>query len=110
MPMMRASLERVGRLDEHLHVWCGHEYTEKNLEFALAVEPESAAVKGRLERVRQARAAGAPTVPGRLGDERETNPFLRSAAPAVRAFAAARGDASSPDEVFARVREAKNAF
>ena len=32
---------RLGRLDGHLLVWCGHEYTEKNLEFALAVEPES---------------------------------------------------------------------
>lgn len=110
MPMMRASLARLGALPPNLRVWCGHEYTEKNLEFALLVEPKSAVVRARLDAARATRARGTATVPGRLGDEHETNPFLRAAAPAVRAFAAARGDASSDDEVFARVREAKNAF
>lgn len=110
MPMMRASLARLRARDGHLRLWCGHEYTERNLEFAAAVEPASPAVGARLERVRALRAKEAPTVGGRLADERDTNPFFRWDAPAVRAFAAARGDATTDDWVFARVREAKDAF
>lgn len=110
MPMMRASLERLARLDPETRLYCGHEYTEANLRFALHVEPESMAIRERLEAVRAVRARSEPTVPGRLGDELATNPFLRSDRPAVREFAARRGEASTADEVFARVREAKNEF
>ena len=91
-------------------MWCGHEYTVRNLEFAEAVEPENAAVKARLAWARAQRAKDRATVPGRLGDELGTNPFLRSTAGAVVAFAKEKGAAADADEVFARVREAKNAF
>ena len=110
MPMMRASLERLGELDANLRVWCGHEYTEKNLEFAVHVEPGNTAASTRLANAQRVRANGQPTVPGRLGDELETNPFLRSSRSSVRAFAASKGNAKNDDEVFGQVREAKNSF
>ena len=47
-----------------------------------------------------------PTVPGTIGEERMTNPFLRSEEGAVQAFA----KVASPDEVFAAVRAAKDSF
>lgn len=106
MPMMRASLMRLAALPSETRVWVGHEYTVKNLAFAQHVEPANSDVGARMERVRALRAAGAPTVPGTIGEERATNPFLRSEKEAVRAFA----KAGSPDEVFAVVRAAKDTF
>ena len=60
-------------------VCCGHEYTASNARFALTVEPENAALQARAKEVEAARAAGQPTLPVTLGQELETNPFLRAA-------------------------------
>jgi hydroxyacylglutathione hydrolase len=108
MPMMRASLERLRGLAPELRVWCGHEYTSKNLEFALEIAPAPAVAK-RLAQARAQRAAGEPTVGGTLAEERATNVFLRWDAPEVRDAAARMGaDPSDPDEVFGVVRRAKD--
>jgi hydroxyacylglutathione hydrolase len=110
MPMMRASLAKLAALPDDTRVLSGHEYTVKNLEFALAVEPDEKAIASRLEDARDLRDEGKPTVGGTIALERATNPFLRWTSPAVRAFAATKGEAASDDDVFARIREAKNAF
>ena len=110
MEMMHGSLARLGALDPETRLFVGHEYTEANLRFAAHVEPTSDAVRERLERVRSVRAAGRPTVPGTVGEERATNPFLRSHVEEVVAFARGRGPVSGEVGVFAQVREAKNAF
>lgn len=106
MPMMRASLMRIASLPSETRVWVGHEYTAKNLEFAVHVEAENSAAKERLLRVRALRDAKTATVPGTIAEERATNPFLRSEEAGVRAFA----KAISADEVFAAVRAAKDHF
>lgn len=110
MPMMRASLAKLRALPESTRVWCGHEYTVKNLEFADAVEPNEPSILLRLETARAMRAEGRFTIPGNMGEELRTNPFLRWDSSAVHAFAASRGPAGDEDEVFARIREAKNSF
>src|SRR5262245_18008042 len=86
--MMWGAFQKLGRLPDATRVYCGHEYTESNLRFAAHVEPENSAVKQKLERVRKIRARAAAdwhgatpeemTIPSTLGEERETNPFLRS--------------------------------
>ena len=110
MPMMRSSLARLAALAAGTRIYPGHEYTVRNLEFAAEVEPMSDAVHARLAGARRSRGEDRPTVGATIDVERTTNPFLRSEEPAVRAFAAQRGRASHPDEVFARLREAKDAF
>jgi hydroxyacylglutathione hydrolase len=110
MVMMRASLARLRALDRETRIYCGHEYTERNLEFAAVVEPHEVAVAARLRAVRAARRQGRPTVPGTIAEELATNPFLRWDSSAVRTFARSRGSARDEDEIFARVREAKDAF
>ncbi len=110
MAMMHASLARLSALDPETRLYVGHEYTEANLRFAAHVEPESEAVRARLAAVHARRAEGRPSVPGTLREELATNPFLRAHVETVAAFARARGSAPNEVEVFAQVREAKNAF
>ncbi len=47
---MWASLSALARLPDATNVYCGHEYTLANLRFALAVEPDNAALAARLPR------------------------------------------------------------
>lgn len=110
--IMRASLQRLRELPAATRVYCGHEYTQRNLEFAALVEAHSTALRERLAAVRQRRAGGESTMPGSIGEEMATNPFLRWDAAAVQAFAAARlaREPQSDDEVFAQLRHAKDAW
>lgn len=74
---MHASLQRLAALPEETLVYCGHEYTEANLRFALQVEPDNAQLQARLAQVAEQRARGEITLPSTIGVERATNPFLR---------------------------------
>jgi len=109
--MFRALTATLGALPDDALVYCGHEYTEANLRFAAHVDPDNAAVAERRGRVAHLRAAGRPSVPSTLAEERATNPFLRAHVPALRAFVGAGDDPSVDEiEVFARLRRAKDAF
>ncbi|MFO1315223.1 MAG: hydroxyacylglutathione hydrolase [Burkholderiales bacterium] len=109
---MWASLSALARLPASTRVYCAHEYTLANLEFALAVEPGNAELRARKAAEAAKRARAEPTVPSTIGVERATNPFLRAAVPAVRAAAerhAGRALAADVD-AFAELRAWKNAF
>ena len=108
---MHASLASLAALPPETQVYCAHEYTEANLRFALAVEPDNAALRARYAAVVEQRRNGVATVPEELVLELATNPFLRTAQPAVRAAARAH-DAQADDEVsvFAALRAWKNSF
>jgi len=111
-PMMYASLQDVlAGLPRETKVYCGHEYTLSNLRFAQHVEPSNERVNEALARVESLRSAKEPSVPSTIGQELMTNPFLRSAEPAVVEFAR-QHDAGGVDpvSVFAAVRAAKNQF
>lgn len=109
---MVVSLGKLARLPGETRVYCGHEYTLANIEFAQAVEPGNAALAARLARDRKLREAGKPTLPSTLGEERATNPFLRCREPAViesaNKYLGAR--ISDPVRVFAAIRAWKNSF
>jgi len=108
---MLAALSRVGSLPPDTRVYCGHEYTVANLQFCATVEPDNAKTAARLAAAIAARAAGCPTVPSTIGEELETNVFMRTSVPAVVRFTHAGAAAPpNPVEVMARLREAKNAF
>ncbi len=111
-PQMLASLDRLTALPGRLRVCCGHEYTAANAAFALAVEPDNAALRQRAQEAEARRATGRPTLPSRLEDERAANPFLRVDAPDVRAAVAARLGHPPADrvETFAELRRWKDGF
>ena len=73
---MFSSLSKLAALPDDTLVCCGHEYTESNAKFALSVDPDNAALRARAEEAHRQRAAGKPTIPSRLGDEKRANPFL----------------------------------
>ena len=108
---MCASLARLAALPDETKIYCAHEYTETNLRFALVIEPQSAVLRERVERVARIRAAGLPSIPSTLREEKETNPFLRCGEPAVIAAARAHGAVdASPEAVFAAIRGWRNNF
>lgn len=109
---MVESLAKLSALPGDTRVYCGHEYTEANLRFALEVEPDNPALQARRTAVAALRAAGRPSLPSTLAEELATNPFLREREPAVAA-AACRHAARPLEgrvEVFAALREWKNAY
>jgi hydroxyacylglutathione hydrolase len=75
---MWGNMERYAALPDGTRVYCGHEYTLSNAKFARHAEPDNAAIAERLAKVEAMRAAGEPTVPTTIGEERATNPFLRA--------------------------------
>jgi hydroxyacylglutathione hydrolase len=76
---MFGNMQRYATLPDDTVVYCGHEYTQSNGRFALHVEPDNPAVRERMNEVDRLRAAGGPTVPTTIGQERATNPFMRAA-------------------------------
>lgn len=105
------SLQRLAALPDDTQVCCAHEYTLSNLRFAAAVEPGNTARQVHQAWCEAERAAGRPTLPGRLAVEREINPFLRCAEPTVIEAARAHGAADdSGPEVFGALRRWKDSF
>ncbi len=108
---MHASLSRLAALPGDTRVCCAHEYTLSNLKFARAVEPGNAALARYQAECEAVRAAGRATLPSRIAVERDINPFLRCAVPAVAAAGRTQGASSDEGaEVFAALRRWKNEF
>ncbi|MFQ5850666.1 MAG: hydroxyacylglutathione hydrolase [Candidatus Binatia bacterium] len=109
---MQGSLSKLKELPADTLVYCGHEYTEKNLEFAMTVEPNNQKLSGKTQRVRSLRAGGIPTVPSTMEEERETNPFLRWESDEIQQNLKGHFPdlPLDPVSVFGKVRQLKDAF
>jgi len=98
------SLDKLRRLPESTNIWCAHEYTLKNLQFALSVDPENQALRKRYQETLHQRQLQQPTVPSRLDIEKQTNPFLRWDTPALQSAM----NTQDPVQSFARLRGKKD--
>ncbi len=103
---MVESLAQLRQLPDTTRLWCAHEYTLRNLQFARAVDGANRDLQARLAAVEAARQDLQPTVPSELGVEKLTNPFLRWDAPALQETTGIR----EPERVFARLRGMKDRF
>lgn len=103
------SLRRLRDLPEETLVYCGHEYTLCNLQFAVTVDPDNPALRERLAEVEALRRRRRPTVPSSIGVERVANPFLRADTEAMR-LALGMPEEAGPVEVFAEIRKRKDNF
>jgi hydroxyacylglutathione hydrolase len=121
--MMHIALNRkLAALPDATEVYCGHEYTESNLRFAVSVEPDNGVLQQRITDVRARRSKAAPdwhdatpdemTIPSTIGLEKATNPFMRVDSTAI--IAALRADHPaldvSPVSVLGELRSRKDRF
>ncbi len=100
------SLTKIRALPDNTRVWCAHEYTLKNLQFALSVDSNNEDLQQRYIRIQASRNQGEATVPSLLGIEKRTNPFLRWDIPALQTAV----KTSEPVQTFARLRGMKDVF
>ena len=91
---MYRSLQRLTELPDQMRLYCAHEYTLSNAKFAAHALPDDERIALRLAKVKELRDEGKITIPTTVGEERETNPFIR----ATDAFE------------FARLRAEKDSF
>lgn len=111
MAQLNHSLQRLAALPGDTRVYCAHEYTEANLRFALACEPDNPDIKRRIEDTRRLRAVGQPSLPSTIALEKATNPFLRCNAPEIIQTLRQHGLATEDElAVFASLREWRNHF
>lgn len=88
------SLVKLKKLPDDTLIYCAHEYTLSNGNFAVTIEPDNKDLRCRVDEVKILRSDGKPTIPVKMKDEKLTNPFLR---------------ASGVNE-FSRIRKAKDGF
>lgn len=110
--MMLESLTKLAALPGPTRVYCAHEYTLANLQFAQAVEPDNIELQQRITLDGHKRQQSLPTVPSLLSLEKATNPFLRCDTGSVIDSAQSRNGqiGTDPVEVFATIRSWKDNF
>ena len=106
--LMWQSLNKLMALPPATLIYSGHEYSEKNLAFAISVEPENKALVIRGETIRENCKSRKPNIPNSLAVELETNPFLRVKEPNLKKLL--NMETSSNIEVFARLRKMRDSF
>ncbi len=109
---MWQSLQKLSSLPDTCRVYCTHEYTQSNLKFAAAVEPQNRALTEYRSRVNALREQHLPSLPSTLGTEKAVNPFLRAAsAPVAEHIPPELTPASQePARIFAALRAWKDVF
>lgn len=106
--MMWESLQKLLALPEETLIYCAHEYTAANADFAITVEPDNGDLRTRKSEIEKLRARNKPTIPTTIGLEKRTNPFLRPDSENIRETVGLRD--ASDTEVFAEVRTRKDRF
>lgn len=76
MEQMYSSLQKLKSLPNETKIFCAHEYTLANAEFALSLQPDNKNLESEKDRIEQKRANGRITIPSELKFEKTYNPFL----------------------------------
>ena len=71
------SINKIKNLPKTTKIYCGHEYTKKNLDFCLKFDNSNDFLKDKLDWVNTRLQNGLPTIPISLEEELKTNIFLR---------------------------------
>ena len=106
------SLQKLAQLPQDTLVYCAHEYTLANLEFAHTVEPGNSAITQRIDAVSALRKNKQASLPSSIAEELATNPFLRCAENEIAQSVSHYADTklSTEFDVFRQLRLWKDIF
>ena len=105
---MFQSLNKLKNLPGETKVYCGHEYTFKNLEFCLKFNPNNNFLKKKKNNIELNLKNKKPTIPSTIADEIKANIFFRVDDPDVKK--AINLENSSDIEIFTKLRDLKDNF
>ena len=105
---MLDSLSRIKKLPQNTNIYCGHEYTKKNLEFCIKFEPDNVFLKNKKNWITSKLSKKEPTIPTTIKEELNTNIFLRCDIFAIKKFLGMEN--SHEVEIFKKLRDLKDTF
>ena len=105
---MFKSLEKIKNLPKNTMMYCGHEYTKKNGQFCIGIDRENEKLQDRIKNVDNKTQKNLPTIPITLGEELETNIFLRCEDKKIKNKL--KMNNASKLEVFTKLRNLKDQF
>ena len=105
---MFSSLNKIKNLPTDTKIYCGHEYTEKNSEFCISLDPKNKELISKIKDIKQKRSNNLPTTPSILKDEIECNIFFRCENKQVKCSLKMKNN--TPIEVFTKLRDLKDNF
>lgn len=112
MEELYKALHKIKALPESTIIYCTHEYTLANIEFALAVEPNNQQLQDRQKHCQALRDNNLPTLPTTVKLEQQTNPFLRTEQPCIQQSVSKQAGSSITDcfSAFSELRLWKNRY
>ena len=72
------SLKKISMLPKDTYIYCAHEYTKSNLQWALTINPNDKFLKKKLLEVEKILFEKRSTIPSILEEEMKINLFLRA--------------------------------
>ena len=102
------SLNKIKNLPPDTKIYCGHEYTNSNLNFCLEHDPKNTHLKDKKIDIEKKLNSNQPTIPSTIADEIKTNIFLRCDDPEIKQGLGLKD--SSDVEVFSKLRDLKDSF
>jgi len=109
---MHSSLAKFSALPKDTEIYCAHEYTLSNLDFAKSLMPNNSDLQDYAEHCAALREQLKPTIPSTLDIELKINPFLRMGDKSLidKLKLENYSSETTPEEIFAAVRKAKDTF
>jgi len=108
---MFSAIQKIKKLPLNTKIFCGHEYTTSNLEFACAVEPSNKYIEKYLDEVKEKVSLGESSIPSMLETEYKINPFLRCDNEFIKDRINDKfGETNSEIEIFTALRKWKDNF
>ena len=105
---MFKSLEKIKNLPKDTMIYCGHEYTDNNGKFCISIDKENEKLKDRIKEVPIKKKRNQPTLPVSLGQELDTNIFLRCDDKKIKNNIKMKTSAEL--EIFTKLRNLKDKF
>ena len=106
--IMWGSLLKIRNLPNETKIYCGHEYSKSNADFALSIEKNNNILIKKSEEINKLVNENSFTVPTTVEEEIESNPFLRADVQNIKKNI--EMESSSPEEVFGEIRRRKDNF